>query len=95
MDEEFLEETHKQTPNLLLTQLVYQHEIAATAEIAASLQTEILAAIEEDKMAPYYDFLCAKYGWTRSDEVYNRLTYAKFAEYARFRSDLRFYQRRE
>ena len=90
MDEEFLEETHKQTPNLLLTQLVYQHEIAATAEIAASLHTPILAAIEEDKMAPYYDFLCSKYGWARSDEVYNRLTYVNFSGCVGCHSDLCF-----
>lgn len=73
MDEEFLDETHKQVPNLNLTQLVYRCEILAGTDAAAELRSQIIVAIEEDKMAPYYDYLCTKYGWVREDALYNRL----------------------
>src|SRR5690606_35215935 len=75
MDEEFLDEQHKQVPNLDLTQLVFRCEIAAEAEETAQLRAQMMAAVEEDKMAPYYDYLCTNYGWVRDDQLYNRLMY--------------------
>jgi 26S proteasome regulatory subunit N7 len=73
MEEEFLEEGQKQLPNLDLTQLVFRCEISPHAPEAAELRAQIMAAIEEDKMAPYYDHLCTKYGWVRDEELYTRL----------------------
>jgi hypothetical protein len=81
MDEEFLEESHKQIPNLELTQLVYQCESAPEGPRKQELIQRIIAAVEEDQMLPYYEHLCVKYSWEPDAELVQRLRCAHLREH--------------
>ena len=55
-------------PNMDLAQTVFQLEAATPAEVV-SLQAEVLESVRTDKMAPYYEFLIAKYGFAADDAL--------------------------
>lgn len=46
-------------PDMKLAQKAFELD-GATGEVA---KVELLAAIEADKMGPYYEFLCKAHGW--------------------------------
>jgi len=59
-----VDESAKQTPNMVLAQKLYEYELQTKQGLDSSvLQAEILGAVEGDDMAPFYKELCEKYGW--------------------------------
>ena len=72
------DENQKQNPNLSLAQKVYSYELATSKRDAAraeTLKNEILQAIQDDTMTPYYLVLCSRFSWSVDDEMVSRLRY--------------------
>jgi hypothetical protein len=58
------EEEANQFPNLELVQLIHRldHQLK-NGKAIDDLKSQILAMIDKDDMAPYYEAICVKYGW--------------------------------
>lgn len=71
------EEEASRFPNLELVQLIHRfdHLLKDGKSIDLELQTQILAMIEKDDMAPFYEQICSKYGWIVDDGLLASMRY--------------------
>jgi 26S proteasome regulatory subunit N7 len=76
-DDEVAEKPEERTfPDMQLAQKAFLLESSNDE----ALKAEVLSAVETDSMAPYYEILCAKYGWMVDDALLAKMNEANEIE---------------
>lgn len=73
----------KTFPDMDLAQKVFLLECGLDSpEVLEATKTEILSVVKQDAMAPYYEFLCARFSWNVDDALLAEMTAANTTELA-------------
>lgn len=75
-------------PCMALAHRTFVFESAEPGEDLEVAKAEVLKSVEDDAMAPYYEHLCARFGWAVDAELLQRMTAANSAEQAKLEADV-------
>lgn len=62
------EDALSRCPDLALAQLIHRYEHTSSSA-QAELQAQIIDMVRRDNMAPFYEHIVSKYGWTLDESL--------------------------